>query len=189
MGIVTKLAPCLALLMFGLIVVPAQRTGLNDDEIRYIKDFEGKAKDYVRRREDAARSITKVPANATPEQIEAYKKSLQQALLAARRNARQNQFFDRKMYSLIRRLVLTEFSGFKASEERQEVLAAANKGVKLRINAIYPETQELVMMPPTLLLTLPQLPPELRYRFVGRSLLLMDRDAALILDFMPNALP
>ena len=68
-------------------------------------------------------------------------------------------------------------------------IAAANKGVKLRVNAEYPETEELVMMSPTLLLTLPKLPPELRYRFVGRSLLLLDRDSSLIVDFMPNALP
>ena len=56
-------------------------------------------------------------------------------------------------------------------------------------NAAYPEDKELVQMPPPLLLALPQLPKDLRYRFIGRSLVLMDRDGALILDVMRNALP
>ncbi len=44
-------------------------------------------------------------------------------------------------------------------------------------------------MPPTILLNLPQLPPEVKYRFVGRNMLLVDRDTNLILDYMTNALP
>jgi hypothetical protein len=44
-------------------------------------------------------------------------------------------------------------------------------------------------MPPSLLLALPQLPKQVRYRFVGTSLLLVDRENHLIVDYMTNALP
>jgi hypothetical protein len=44
-------------------------------------------------------------------------------------------------------------------------------------------------MPPALLLALPKLPKQLHYRFVGRSMLLLDKEARLIVDFMPQALP
>jgi hypothetical protein len=44
-------------------------------------------------------------------------------------------------------------------------------------------------MPPTLLLRLPHLPKQIRYRFVGPNLLLVDRENGLIIDFMNNALP
>ena len=44
-------------------------------------------------------------------------------------------------------------------------------------------------MPPTLLLKLPQLPKQLRYRFVNRNLLLVDRENGLIVDYMTNAIP
>ena len=43
--------------------------------------------------------------------------------------------------------------------------------------------------PPTLLSKLPQLPPELAYRIVGRDLTLKDTKAGLIVDLIPNAIP
>lgn len=44
-------------------------------------------------------------------------------------------------------------------------------------------------MPPTLLLNLPQLPKQVRYRFVGRNLLLVGRENGLIVDYLTGALP
>ena len=44
-------------------------------------------------------------------------------------------------------------------------------------------------MPPLLLTQLPPLPPELQYRFLGRALILLDADANLIVDVVPDALP
>jgi hypothetical protein len=38
-------------------------------------------------------------------------------------------------------------------------------------------------------LKLPQLPKQVKYRFVGRHLLLVDRENGLIVDYMKNALP
>jgi hypothetical protein len=57
------------------------------------------------------------------------------------------------------------------------------------VNYPYPESQEVLEMAPTLLLRLPQLPKQLRYRFVGPNLLLLDRENGLIIDYMTNALP
>jgi hypothetical protein len=39
------------------------------------------------------------------------------------------------------------------------------------------------------LLKLPELPPELAYRFVGHDLALKDIKAGLIIDLIPNAIP
>jgi hypothetical protein len=44
-------------------------------------------------------------------------------------------------------------------------------------------------MPPTLLLRLPTLPDALKYLFVGRTLVLRDEEAGLIVDYLPNAMP
>jgi hypothetical protein len=44
-------------------------------------------------------------------------------------------------------------------------------------------------MAPTLLLKLPQLPKQIRYRFVGRNMLLVDRENGLIIDYMTDAIP
>ena len=72
---------------------------------------------------------------------------------------------------------------------RKTILEADTAGVPLRVNYPYPEAKELTQMPPTLLLKLPQLPKEVKYRFVGRHLLLVDNDNGLIVDYMTKALP
>jgi hypothetical protein len=68
-------------------------------------------------------------------------------------------------------------------------MAEQTKGVPLRINYPYPETKAMSLVPPSLLLNLPQLPKQLEYRFVGRHLVLLDERANLIVDFMLNAVP
>jgi hypothetical protein len=57
------------------------------------------------------------------------------------------------------------------------------------VNYPYPEAKELVEMPPTLLLVLPPLPKQVRYRYVGKHMLLVDRENGLIIDYMLDALP
>jgi hypothetical protein len=59
--------------------------------------------------------------------------------------------------------------------------------VNLAVNTAYPETASLSTMPPSLLLALPALPKTLEFRFVGRSLILRDAQANLIVDVIQNA--
>ena len=66
---------------------------------------------------------------------------------------------------------------------------AENKDVPVKVNVVYPDSKEQLEMPPALLLNLPQLPKQLRYRFVGTNLLLLDRENGLIIDYLTNALP
>jgi hypothetical protein len=47
----------------------------------------------------------------------------------------------------------------------------------------------LSLVPPALLLKLPQLPKELDYRFVGRHLILRDATANIIVDYILDAVP
>lgn len=58
-----------------------------------------------------------------------------------------------------------------------------------RIHLRFPAASSMATMPTQVLDVLPPLPPELEYRFLGRALILRDRDAALIVDFIPEALP
>ncbi|HLY20154.1 MAG TPA: hypothetical protein VKR61_23160, partial [Bryobacteraceae bacterium] len=59
----------------------------------------------------------------------------------------------------------------------------------LRVDRSYPEGVPLQSTPPTILLNLPKLPSELEYRVVGRALVLLDVEANLIVDYIPDALP
>jgi len=47
----------------------------------------------------------------------------------------------------------------------------------------------VTQIPPTLLLKLPTLPKQVKYRFVGRHMLMVDSDNGLIVDYTLNALP
>jgi len=57
------------------------------------------------------------------------------------------------------------------------------------VNDVFPDDTPVTTTPPTLMLKLPELPPELAYRFVGRDLALKDSKAGLIVDLIPNAIP
>jgi hypothetical protein len=59
----------------------------------------------------------------------------------------------------------------------------------VQVNQGYPDSLPFTTVPPTLLRKLPRLPDEMAYRILGSVLLLVDRKANLIVDFMPNAIP
>jgi len=177
-----------AILAFLSAGASAQQV-LSAADKRIIADFEKRANAYYQFRERIEGRLKKLPDNATPEQIQIYKTSFQQSVQMARRRAKQGELFTPAATSLIRRIIKTEFVGWKRSELRKSVLEADTKAVPLKINVPYPESQELVEMPPQLLLVLPQMPRALRFRFVSRNLVILDRENALIIDFMRNALP
>jgi hypothetical protein len=151
--------------------------------------FEERAKEYSKLRERIEGEMPKLPKEATPEQIEAHKTAFRERVRAARAGAKPGQLFTPDVARHIRASIKNAFSGADRVELRKTVLEAETQGVAVRINYTYPEAKELVEMPPTLLLRLPQLPKQLRYRFVGQHLLLVDRENGLIVDYMTNALP
>jgi hypothetical protein len=57
-----------------------------------------------------------------------------------------------------------------------------------KVNSPYPDKQPLSSVPPNVLASLPQLPKDIEYRFVGKHLILRDVRANLIIDYMPNAI-
>ena len=158
-------------------------------EQRLVKSFEKRAVNYANTRVKIERRLPKLPKQASIEQIAAHKAALQAAIQKERAAEKTGNIFTPEAATMIRKMIKNEFKGWEGSEIRTTVLEAETKGVPVKINVPYPESAELVEMSPTLLLSLPQLPKTLRYRFVGRSLVIMDRDNALIIDYMTNALP
>jgi hypothetical protein len=152
--------------------------------------FEKRVKEYVSMRESIDDKLPKLSKAAKPEAIEAHKLALHKGVQAARQGAKQGDIFTPAAGTFIRAVIKDEFKGRERRELRKEVLVEAeNKAVPVAINQPYPETQELLEMPPTLLLRLPQLPKQVKYRFVRNHLLLVDRENGLIIDYMTNALP
>ena len=154
-----------------------------------IQIFEKQVNDYIALRNKVRANAPKLSKDSTPEQIHAYRTTLENSLRSARPNAKRGEFFQPATADFIRRTLKTEFQGKDRQELREKIFETETQGVVLRVNYPYAQTAEFSEMPATLLTKLPQLPKELRYRFVGRNMLLVDRESDVIIDFMPDALP
>ena len=159
------------------------------DSKRAAADLERRVRQYTERREELEDKMPKLSKQASAEEIAAHKKALLQTVLVERKGAVRGTIFTPAAEQMVRSTVATVLKGRDRAELRKEVAEAENTTVAVRVNAVYPESAELLEMPPTLLLALPQLPKQVRYRFVGTNLLLVDRESHLIIDYMTNALP
>lgn len=154
-----------------------------------IQAFEKQVSTYIDLRNKLRENAPKLSKDATPEQIHAYRTALEQSLRSARTNAKRGDLFRPETADYIRRTLKLEFQGKDRQQLRDTIFETETQGVVLRVNYPYAQTAEFSEMPATLLAKLPQLPKEVRYRFVGRNMLLVDRESDVIIDYMPEALP
>lgn len=189
---------CLAVTASGrsLLTVPGQQAveqlkppPVSSAEKRTIVAFENRVKAYVKQRNAVKANLPKLSKDSTPEQIESYRKSFEERMRTARTGAKNGDLFRAGVASYIRKTLRTEFQGKDRAELRDVIFDEETTGIPVRVNYTYPEKKEFAEMPATLLVKLPQVPKELRYRFVGKNLLLVDRDNNLIIDYMVDALP
>src|SRR5215218_10687862 len=157
-----------------VVVSPADKAAIDT--------FEKQVKEYIDLRNKVRANAPKLSKDSTPEQIHAYRTTLEQSLRHARPNAKRGEFFQPATADFIRRTLKIEFQGKDRQELRKQIFETETQGVVVRVNYPYAQTAELSEMPATL-------PTELRYRFVGRNMLLVDRESDLIIDYMPEALP
>jgi hypothetical protein len=186
----TFLTLALAVCVVGLGTESTIAQALAPSEKNIVAAFEKRVKEYSKLREDLETKMPKLSKEAKPEEIQTHKKLFQERVRTSRVNAKHGDMFTPETAALFRAIIKDEFKGKERVELRESVLKESeNKAVPIRINYAYPESQEQLEMPPTLLLRLPPLPKQLRYRFVGRNMLLVDRENGLIIDFMTNAIP
>lgn len=163
-----------------------KNTGADDPAV---KAFQKRVKEYVELRERLEGKLPNLPAETSPEKIQAHQAAFEKLVRDARMGAKPGDVFTADITAIIRRSIREEFKGKDRKDLKETALEADTKGVPLRVNYPYPESKELAQTPPTLLMKLPQLPKQMRYRLVGRHLLLVDRENNLIIDYMLNALP
>jgi len=173
----------------GAAQTPTATPKLSPTDKVAVKRFEQRVKDYMKLRNTVKARLPKLSKDATPAQIESYRENFEAAVRNTRTGAKRGDIFNHDGSDYIRRMLKVNFTGKDRVELRNVVFEGETATVKVRVNYPYPEVAEFVEMPATVLLNLPQLPPEVKYRFVGRNLLLIDSDNNLILDYMTNALP
>lgn len=168
---------------------PSADVKLTAHETHMIATFNKHLQDYLKQRDRVRKKLPKLSKDATPEQIVAYQKGFVEGLRAMRAGTGQGYILKPDFAEYVRTTIKTEFPPRDKMEIKETILEADTKGVPLKVNYPYPETKEFAQIPPTLLLKLPQLPKEVKYRFVGRHMLLVDTDNNLIVDYTLNALP
>ncbi len=121
--------------------------------------------------------------------IRAASDTLAVAVQRARPQARQGDFFDPAARRIFAERLRRALEGNDADDLLVTIVDDPTIKSKPQVHMRYPLDSSMSTMPPRFLEVLPQLPDELEYRLVGTDLILRDRDAALILDYFPQAVP
>ena len=121
----------------------------------------------------------------------ASRRALAEAVREARHDARQGDIFTPSIAQYFRRLIAQALLHEATADTLAMVHDEDESIVQIvpTVNGDYPAGAPVSFMPPCILATLPPLPRELEYRFIGSDLILWDVHAGLIVDFMPRALP
>jgi hypothetical protein len=183
-------------------IAPPQTVEMDAETLR---KFQHEVEEYVELRKKAVERIPPLDDKSTPTKVDAYQNALTNAIIVFRKGSKRGEIFKPEVEQAIRRTLNREFSSpqgpglmkdIKQGNPRVEgnplpkdPSKEARKDVTLAVNVRYPETAPYSSVPPSLLLKLPLLPPQVRYRFIGRSLILRDTEADVILDFIPDVVP
>jgi hypothetical protein len=152
-------------------------------------DFGERIRTYVQIHRAAAEAAPPLRVTTASGEIRQAIDALALGIRLRRIGAKQGDIFTPAVAALIRDAVREGCHGQYA-----ELLALVNEELESPlpgpvIHTRWPEGVPLPTMPPDLLAALPRLPPELEYRFINRDLVLIDIDANLIVDFVPDAIP
>jgi hypothetical protein len=152
-----------------------------------LADFTKRMNEYVGMRKSADDSARPLQKTDDPAKIRMAQQELADRIRAARSGAKQGDIFTPAISAHFRRLLRpeTKARGTRASIKDDNPPVAK---VPFKINGAYPESQPLATAPPNVLQSLPELPKDLEYRFVGKHLVLRDARANLIIDFIPDAI-
>jgi hypothetical protein len=156
-----------------------------------VAQFEKKAKDYAAARKRLSRELPSIGDKASSEEIAAHKAQLRELLRTSRPNAPRGYIICAGIFFILS-AGRSERAGAGGRNAADAILkegnpAAEGKPFVPKINAQYPENAPRSTVPPDLLAKLPSLPEGLEYRFVGRTLILYDAEADLIVDYISAA--
>jgi hypothetical protein len=168
---------------------PPKGRAVNPDSL-VISDFEKQVTEYVKLHKKAHAGIPALKSTESASIINQHRRLLAANIRAARPEAKQGDIFSPEIAREFKRLLSIGYQGTNATHIQSSLRHAEPvNSVRVQVNAVYPENIPLQSTPPSILLNLPQLPPELDYRIVGRDLVLRDAGANIIVDYIPDAIP
>lgn len=151
-------------------------------------EFHKRIQAYLKIHHEAESKVPNLKRTDDPAEISGREKALGQMIMTLRAGAPPGEIFAREYQPYLIKIVQDDF----ATRSRADRMALVNelpKNMKVDVNTPYPTTIPLETFPARLLRKLPDLPPELEYRIVGRSLILRDVKANLIVDILRDVVP
>jgi hypothetical protein len=163
----------------------AGQTARVNPDAKVLADFTARVKAYddLRKKVDDGAPTLKETEEAG--KIKIAQDALAQRIMAARGQAKRGEIFTPEISTRFRRLLRPEL---KDADTKQLIRDDNPGNVKFKVNGPYPSAEPLSTVPPNVLASLPELPADLEYRFVGRHLILRDSRANLVVDYIANVL-
>lgn len=156
-----------------------------------VADFDRRVKAYAAIRDELEKGAAELGETAEPSEIVAAEQALAARIRAARAGAHRGDIFTTAIQTRFRQLLNPEMRGV-AGQNTRGIIRDEGPGpdaFAFKVNGSYPKDQPLGSVPTNILQALPPLPGNIEYRFIDKHLILRDRRANLIVDYMPNAIP
>ncbi|MDO8680713.1 MAG: hypothetical protein Q7R30_19525 [Acidobacteriota bacterium] len=151
-------------------------------------EFHNRIKEYLKIHNEAETKVPNLKNTNDPAQISEREAALAKTIQTLRAGAKLGDIFAPEYQPYFIKIVQDDFAT-RSAAARKAIIVELPKNMKVDINTVYPTTLPLATFPPMLLRKLPDLPPELEYRLVGRSLILRDVKANLIVDILRDVVP
>ena len=162
---------------------------LSEADAAALATMNDRLKNYVDIHRKLEAGLPKLPADATPEQIDKNQRLFEDKMRDARKGAPQGEIFTADAQPVIKRLLAAVFAGADGKELMASILDENPTDLKVTVNMRYPDDVPISTVPPEVLQTLPKLTEDLEYRFIGRHLILLDAHAHVVADYIADAMP
>lgn len=170
-------------LLLGLAATAAAQAPSSAAD-RSIALFRERVAHYAEMRRSLVRNLE--AGHVDRQEIADFGQTLASAIQEARRDATPGEILCPEIAGRMLQLLRNDMTQ-RALPDQQAILSEVPEVLRIRLNDVYPDGAPLATVPPLLLQQLEPLPPELQYRFLHNALILLDVDANVIVDFIPNA--
>jgi hypothetical protein len=151
-------------------------------------EFKKRIDAYLKIHNEAEGKVPNLKKTDDPKEIADRQKALGDMIMTLRAGAQPGDIFAPEYQPYFIAIVQDDFKQ-RSAADRKALINELPAKIKVDINTLYPTTLPLETFPPALLRKLPDLPPELEYRIVGRNLILRDVKANLIVDILRGVVP
>ena len=183
---------CLTLPLTAVAQVPANPDPAQPDfrvtvqgtfDPETLAEFNRRVQDYAALRSSLEVGLPPLVVTTNADDIERFEYRLAERIRHAR-GRRRGQLFAPAMEGQVKRMLQVQ-----ADPATVDAIMDDGPGeFDIHVNDTYSKRRALGTMPPKLLLILPDLVPDLQYRFVGRHLIIFDPRANIIVDEIPYAI-